>query len=146
MARPSYRSAYACAAFALALAPAARAGEPPPVVVALACERAAEPGRVRCSVEAKAEPGRAITWADVQVVELPPFTSPLKARIGPQDATARDAAIYKWAFGLVARSVGQGEARVRVRAVTCAATDADGGAKRCAPFSVEVRAPVQVGG
>jgi hypothetical protein len=109
------------------------------------CERAAEPGRVRCSVEAHATGGRSIAWADVALVELPEFTSALKGRIGPADSTAHDAVSQKWAFGLVARKTGTGEARAQVRLVVCAAQVGDAAAPRCATEVVEVRATVQVG-
>jgi hypothetical protein len=124
-----------------ATAPSARA-DAPPLSATMQCERASEPGRVRCTVEVRGAAGRAISWADVQVLDVPAFASTLKARLGREDATAREPELYKFAFGLVARTAGQGEARVRVRAVTC---EAAGGA-RCLPFAVEVRAPLVVGG
>jgi hypothetical protein len=105
------------------------------------CERAAEPGRVRCSVEVRTASPRTIAWADVAILQLPDFASALKGRIGPGDATARDASSVKWAFGLVARRAGQGEARVKVRVVTC-----EGEGVKCAPRSTEVRAMINVGG
>jgi hypothetical protein len=137
-----YRCACVSALVALmAAAPAPARADEPAVRASMQCERAAEPGRVRCSVEAHAAAGRAIAWADVQILELPELASPLKARIGREDATAREPRRHTWAFGLVARRTGQGDARVRVRAVTC---EAEGGA-RCAPLTVEIRAPVTVG-
>lgn len=106
------------------------------------CDRAFEPGRVRCSIEARAEAGRSIAWADAVILSLPEFATALKGRIGREDATARDASHVKWAFGLVARRGGQGEARARVRVVACEGE----GASRCAPVTVDVRANVVVGG
>jgi hypothetical protein len=119
------------------------------------CDRASEPGRVRCTVEARIEGGRTLAWADVELVSLPEFASALKGRIGPQDALSRDATSTKWALGLVARRAGQGEARARVRVVACeparagAAAETDGGAPpspRCAPVMVVVKAQLSVGG
>lgn len=134
-----YRSAYA---FAIALIAAdVRAEEAPPVEAKMQCERAAEPGRVRCSVEVRTASPRTIAWADVAILQLPEFASALKGRIGPDDATARDANSVKWAFGVVARRAGQGEARVRVRVVACEAENT-----KCAPHSTEVRAILNVGG
>lgn len=124
------------------------AAEPEPVLRAtMTCDRVAEPGRVRCSVEARTAPHRSLAWADVEVLEVPDFASPLKARIGHADATSQKDGQSTWAFALVARRVGQGEARVRVRAVTCERT-ADGGTAnaRCAPVTTEARAQVTVGG
>ncbi|MBS2016753.1 MAG: hypothetical protein JST00_27965 [Deltaproteobacteria bacterium] len=114
---------------------------PSPLRAAMQCDRATEPGRVRCTVEAHAEGGRTITWADVEIVAIPDFTTALKGRIGRDDTTFRDPTTSKWAFGLVAKKNGQGELRARVRAVVCPAA----GDTRCAPVVVEVRAPVVVG-
>src|SRR5262249_14646486 len=113
----------------------------PDLTASMQCERAPEPGRVRCSVEAHAKPGRSLAWADVALIELPEFTSALRGRIGPDGVVSKDAASEKWAFGLVARGNGQGDARARVRAVLCdVATPA-----RCAPHTVDVRATIHVG-
>ena len=105
------------------------------------CERAGEPGRVRCSIELRTTSPRTIAWADVAILQLPDFASALKGRIGPDDATTREANGWKWAFGLVAKRAGRGETRVRVRAVVC-----DGEGVKCAPQSTEVRAMLEVGG
>ncbi|MBX3205792.1 MAG: hypothetical protein KF764_12035 [Labilithrix sp.] len=143
-----YRSACVGALFvAVALAASgARAAEPEPALAAtMSCERASEPGRVRCAVEARAAGGRSISWADVAIVELPEFAAALKGRIGPGDATFRDVATQKWAFGLVARKGGEGEARVRVRAVVCEPSAGDAAAPKCLPATVEVRATIHVG-
>ncbi|AKV01182.1 hypothetical protein AKJ09_07845 [Labilithrix luteola] len=103
---------------------------------------------MRCTVEARASAGRTLAWADVAVLALPDFATALKGRIGHEDTTAREPQRYAWAFALVARRAGQGEARAKVRAVVCDA-DTDGGAKDaasgCAPVTVEVRAPLSVG-
>jgi hypothetical protein len=137
-----YRSGYAFAFVLVALSSThARAEENAPIEAKMQCERAAEPGRVRCSVEVRTTSPRTIAWADVAILQLPDFASALKGRIGPDDATARDANSVKWAFGLVARRAGQGEARVRVRVVAC-----EGKETKCAPVSTEVRAILNVGG
>lgn len=115
------------------------------VRASMACERAAGPGRLRCTVEAKGERGHTIAWADVVIVALPDFASPLRGRLGPQDATAREAASYTWAFGLVAKRAGQGEVHATVRLVVCEPTSSDAGPPRCTPLSLDVRAPVVVG-
>jgi hypothetical protein len=121
------------------------------------CDRASEPGRVRCTVEVRVEAGATLAWADVALVSLPDFASALKGRIGPQDALSHDPASTKWALGLVARRAGQGEVRARVRGVVCEAAPAvEGGAvggpvspapvQRCMPLTVVVSAGVSVGG
>ncbi len=123
----------------------AAAEEPPKLTGSMQCERAAEPGRVKCSVEAKVLGDRSIAWADVALVELPEFTAALKGRIGPTDAVFRDAASQKWAFGLISRKAGNGEARARVRAMVCERGVADAGATKCAATTIDVRAVVHVG-
>lgn len=153
MARLHYRSASVCVfgiAFVAPNGEVARARADDPLLTAtMQCERAAEPGRVRCAVEARTTSERTIAWADVALLELPEFTAALKGRIAEADATAKDAASQRWAFGLVARKSGQGEARARVRALLCEAMrkseGADGGTPRCAPVTVDVKASVRVG-
>ncbi len=145
MTKARYRSAYAFALAAFAVAGGADAEEAAPLDAKMQCERASEPGRVRCSVEVRTAAPRSIAWADVAILQLPDFASALKGRIGPADATARDPSGVKWAFGLVARRAGQGEARARVRVVLCE-PGASGGEPSCAPRSIEVRATLVVGG
>jgi len=154
--RTAYRPALAAALAAVATllagppGPAGAAGPPGAraerrgddgVAASMQCDRASEPGRVRCTVEARVEGGRTLAWADVEIVALPDFATALKGRIGRDDATSRDATTAKWAFGLVAKKAGQGEARARVRTVVCTPP----GESRCAPVVSVVRAPVVVG-
>jgi hypothetical protein len=120
-------------------------GEDSKLTATMQCDRVIEPGRVRCSLEARVAGNRSIAWADVALIELPPFTSALKGRIGPADATTREPALQRWAFGLVAKKAGEGEARARVRAVVCEPAPGDAAAPRCAPISLDVRATVHVG-
>jgi hypothetical protein len=121
-------------------------GGEPDVTATMQCERAPDPGRVRCSVEARARTGRALSWADVAILELPDFASALKGRIGAEGVVARDPSSEKWAFGLVARKTGQGEVRARVRMVVCdALTDGGTPSQRCHPATLDVRATIQVG-
>jgi hypothetical protein len=133
-------------ALALVLAPREAIAEQPGATAATAtmtCERAAEPGRVRCAVEARAREGHTLAWADVAIVELPDFASALKGRIGADALVAQDALSRKWAFGVVAKTAGQGNIRARVRMVVC---DADsGGSPRCSPATLDVQATIHVG-
>jgi hypothetical protein len=164
MLRPDYRSAYVTTVLTgvslvlgATVAEPASAQQPAPendakdVKASMQCDRASEPGRVRCSVEARIEGGRTIAWADVEILSLPDFASALKGRIAPQDAVARDATSAKWGLGLVAKHAGQGEARARVRIVACdaprpAASGAPAPPPRCTPVTVEVKAQVTVSG
>lgn len=161
MLRADYRSAYVIAVAAgLGLGTVGTVttrahAQPAPdgdVKASMQCDRASEPGRVRCSVETRIEGGRTLAWADVEILSLPDFASALKGRIGPQDAVARDAVSAKWGLGLVARRAGQGEVRARVRVVACDAPPpaSAGGTTpppaRCVPVTVEVKAQVTVSG
>lgn len=110
----------------------------------MTCDRAIEPGRVRCTVEAHAEGQRVIPWADVTIATLPPNTVALKGRIGPADATLREPAHARWALGLVAKAALHGEARAKVRAVVCDAPPASPPV-RCVPIVIEVHAILDVG-
>ena len=153
-----YRSAYrfagplvllvASGALGVAL-PGVASAEGAGIQSSMQCDRASEPGRVRCTVEARVDDHRTIAWADVEILSLPDFASALKGRIGPQDALTRDATTTKWALGLVARRSGQGEVRARVRIVACDAPRpgaASGDPKaHCTPVIVEVKAQVTVG-
>lgn len=116
----------------------AYADDAPPLTASLQCDRASEPGRVRCTVEARVAPNRSLQWADVVLVELPDFTQALKGRLAPSDRLARDATSERWAFGLVAKKPGEGEAKVRVRAVVC---EGD----RCASITIDAKTTVKVG-
>ena len=141
MHRAPYRFCYASALAIGVLAAPASAQEPAPLQASMACDRAAEPGRVKCSIEAKVDATRTIAWGDVAILQLPEFATALKGRIGASDATARDPTSTKWAFGLVAKKAGQGEARARVRVVACDAAQPT----KCAPLTIEVRAMLSVG-
>lgn len=164
MVRSRYRSAYVLpsavvAAFGLVVASAVGGSRPAlaqtasdrpesDALASMQCDRASEPGRIRCAVELRLVGGRTLAWADVEILSLPDFASALKGRIGPQDALARDPTSTKWALGLVARRAGQGEVRARVRGVACEpprAADAGAGAPRCAPITVDVKTPITVG-
>ena len=102
------------------------------------CDRAPEPGRVRCFVELRLPQERTISWADVVIEKVPDFVTPLKGRLGPEDATAREGSRVRWAFGIVAKKNGQGEARARVRLVHCEGT-------KCVPATADVKATISVG-
>ncbi|HEY8074955.1 MAG TPA: hypothetical protein VIF62_12615, partial [Labilithrix sp.] len=106
MVRALPRSALVAFAVLFPSAAGADGSGPPPLTATMQCERAIEPGRVRCSIEAHAAEGRSLQWADVVLVSLPDFAAALKGRIGREDATARDATSAKWAFGIVAKRSG----------------------------------------
>jgi hypothetical protein len=83
------------------------------------CEHIDAPGRVRCEVEARVPPGESIALGDVIIVRTPPFVGALRGRIGPHDATTREAEVWRWALALAARARGDGEIEARVRLVVC---------------------------
>jgi hypothetical protein len=105
---------------------------------AMRCERADQPGRVRCEVEARVGEGESITWGDVVLTRTPSFVGALRGRIGPHDATARDPDVWRWALALVAHEKGTGDVEGRVRLVVCK----DG---KCAPRETAVTGHVVVG-
>jgi hypothetical protein len=102
------------------------------------CERVDAPGRVRCEVEARVKSGDAITFGDVVIVRTPSFLSALRGRIGPHDATTREAELWRWALALAARAKGSGDLDARVRLVVCHGAT-------CEPRETPVVARVVVG-
>jgi hypothetical protein len=102
------------------------------------CERVDAPGRVRCEVEARVAPGESIAAGDVVIVRTPPFVTALRGRIGPQDATTREAELWRWALGLAAREKGTGDVDARVRLVVCRGAT-------CLPREAPIAARVVVG-
>ena len=103
----------------------------------LVCDQPAAPGRLRCDVEARGHRG-AIRWADVEIVDVAGFIAPLRGRVGPREASTREDDLWRWSLGLVARDRGDGDVKVRVRAVVC-----DGG--QCSPEVTAAAAHVTVG-
>jgi hypothetical protein len=83
------------------------------------CEHLDAPGRVRCEAEARVAPGETIALGDVIIVRTPPFVTALRGRIGPHDATTREAEVWRWALALAARARGSGDIEARVRLVAC---------------------------
>jgi hypothetical protein len=83
------------------------------------CEHIDAPGRLRCEVEARVAPGESIAQGDVIIVRTPTFITALRGRIGPHDATTRDAGVWRWAFALAARARGSGDIEARARLVVC---------------------------
>jgi hypothetical protein len=89
-------------------------------------------------VEARPPAGAVIKWADVEVLSTPPFAAPLRARVGPGEASVREEAGWHWTLALAARGRGTGEIGVRVRLVSCV-HDA------CTPSEVSATAALAVG-
>ena len=108
------------------------------VAPTLRCEHVADPGRVPCEVEARAEAGESIAWGDVVLLRTPVFTTALRGRIGPQDTSVREPTLWRWRFALVARQRGSGDLSGRVRMVVCRGDS-------CATREVEVAAKIEVG-
>jgi hypothetical protein len=85
----------------------------------LSCEPASRPGRVLCQARVYVAEGDEIAWGDVVLLDVPPFASALRGRIGPHDATTRLPRTWLWEFALVARGAGSGEVTARARLVVC---------------------------
>jgi hypothetical protein len=128
----------ACAIALVAGAPARADEDAGPARATMTCDHADAPGRVRCEAEARVGAGESIAWGDVTIVRTPPFADALRGRIGPHDATTREAGAWRWAFALVARGKGSGELEGRVRLVVCRD-------KTCGPRELPVVAHVGVG-
>ena len=113
------------------------------VIVHAECAPIVAPGRLRCDVAIRiagdAKGALTLRWADVEVTAAPAFVVPLKGRIGPSDATKRDADAWSFAFAVVARQAGEGDVALRTRVVLCEAGS-------CTPRIVETTARVVVGG
>ena len=103
------------------------------------CDRAGEPGRVRCSVEVHALEGLGISWAEVEIIGVPEFAVPLRGRLGPSDAASKEPARWRFPLALASRRVGRGEVTARVRTVEC---NAD---KRCVTREALVKTEMVVG-
>src|SRR5258708_7056589 len=84
-----------------------------------AAGRGAGPGRVRCEAEAHVASGESIAAGDVIIVRTPTFIRALRGRIGPHDATTREAEVWRWSLALAAREKGSGDVEARVRLVVC---------------------------
>jgi hypothetical protein len=106
----------------------------------LECQRRPTPGRVLCEAELEVERG-VLVWADVLVLEAPPFAPPLRARVGPSALFMKTDQRQRLQLALAATEAGSGTLRVRARAVRC--PDASG--RDCAPLTREAEATVSVG-
>jgi hypothetical protein len=103
----------------------------------LSCDPSASAGRVVCAVDARVSPDDVIAWGDVIFLATPAFASPLRARVGPQEATRAGPAHWRWAFAVVARSPGSGTIEGRVRLVVCRGA-------LCSPRELRVAGPISV--
>jgi hypothetical protein len=108
--------------------------------VTVTCERKAKKGRVICDVEIEAASGR-IAWADVVVVEAPPFAPPLRSRVAMADARSHTERRVRIPVAFVATAQGHGSVEVRGRAVLCSG----GEGETCGPASKAARADLVVG-
>ncbi len=113
--------------------------EPRPVEARLSCRHEASPGRVLCELEVEARSGQ-LAWADALVVAAPDMARPLRARVGPSQATARTPTRIRLPLSLAASREGSGELEVRARWVRCPGPEAS-----CVPGQHVVKAAVVVG-
>lgn len=126
---------------ALLWVPASALAAPPPELSArLVCPPRPAPGRVVCEIELEVDAG-VLVWADVLVVEAPPFAAPLRSRVGPPGLFMRSDRRQRLQLALAATRAGSGALRVRARAVFCA----DAEQRACHPIVEAAEAPVQVG-
>ena len=104
----------------------------------MTCERMDAPGRMRCEVEARVGSSETIATGDVIIVRTPRFVMALRGRIGPNEATTREAELWRWAFALAAQEKGIGDIEATARLIVCR-----GGT--CEPRQAHVQARVVVG-
>ena len=116
-------------------------GEPRPQLLSasMQCDRAPEPGRVRCTIEAEVSQPLRIRWSEAEIVTVPEFTTPLRARLGRADIISEEPGRIRFAFALAAKALGRGPLRARVRAVVCE------GELRCHPEERTAESTVVVG-
>jgi hypothetical protein len=130
--------ALAFALFAVLVVPRASFADDAAPRATLRCDRVSAPGRLRCDLEVRVPGGTKIRWGDVVLARAPENLVPLRGRIGPRDATAREDDMWRWAFALVAREKGAGDLEGSARLVVCRG-DA------CDPVIVPVKLRVEVG-
>jgi hypothetical protein len=109
----------------------------------LSCRPEAAPGRVLCELTCRAIAPSRLSWADALVTEAPSFVRPLRSRVAPERFVGGSQGERKLKLALVASGPGQGELKVKARAVLCSGA---GAAERCHPETREVSAEVRVGG
>jgi hypothetical protein len=120
------------------------AGAPPAAPrldVAASCEHKPSKGRVLCDVEFEVPDGR-IAWADVIVVQVPPFAKPLRNRVGMLDARSRTDKRIHIPVAFIARDQGHGTVALRGRAVICGPGPAR---EACAPVAHDLSVELKVG-
>jgi hypothetical protein len=126
-------------ALAVAFAPTASHAREADLSTELACEPAAAPGRVRCSLAIEAAPSYRLSWVDALVVQSPSFARPLRSRI-PQPVSGKENTA-EVLLALVASGTGKGPLTVRARAVICPRLKAGA----CRPASREATTMLEVG-
>jgi hypothetical protein len=90
-----------------------------PVVHASAsCIAANKPGRIRCralvELPLDAVATQKITWGQLAVVSSDPAVTPLRGRLGPNDAEVREDGRMAWSFSVAASEVGERTMKVRL--------------------------------
>jgi hypothetical protein len=108
--------AFALACAAILLAAPAFAG--PVVHASASCIAADKPGRIRCRAVVElpldAASTQKITWGQLAVVSSDPAVTPLRGRLGPNDAEVREDGRMAWSFSVAAAEVGERSMKVRL--------------------------------
>ncbi|MEZ4374910.1 MAG: hypothetical protein R3B07_29130 [Polyangiaceae bacterium] len=125
-------------ALCLSWSGAGNAADQVAATVTARCQRVAAPGRVLCEVETEVPAGK-LEWADAVVLSTPEFAKPLRARVGPNEASARTPRRLRLPVALVATATGDGVVVFGARGVACS----DAG--HCEAFRIESRAELHVG-
>ncbi|MGZ3416565.1 MAG: hypothetical protein ACXVEF_44320 [Polyangiales bacterium] len=90
-----------------------------PVVHASAsCVAANKPGRIRCralvELPLDAVATQKIAWGQLVIVSSDPSVTPLRGRLGPNDAEVREDGRLAWSFSVAASEVGERTMKVRL--------------------------------
>lgn len=106
------------AALALLLFAMPAHAEAPLAHASATCTPANKPGRIRCRavLELPLAATRRIAWSELRIASSDPSVTPLRGRLGPLDAEARDDNRVVWSFSVAASEVGERSMRVRLLA------------------------------
>lgn len=135
-----WRPLAAIGAWLVLSSPALADTAPPELSARLVCPRRPGPGRVVCEAEIEVRVG-VLAWADVLVLESPPFALPLRSRVGPSALHMKSEQRQRLQLALAATAPGSGMLRARARAVACP----DATLRGCQPVVREMQAKVEVG-
>jgi hypothetical protein len=94
------------------------AGAAPIVHASASCVAANKPGRIRCralvELPLDAVATQKIAWGQLAIVSSDPSVTPLRGRLGPNDAEVHEDGRLAWSFSVAASEVGERTMKVRL--------------------------------